>query len=81
MSNNVHVHDILNLMEASQATYTNESLTAALNETFGEQTLYRSCKIQGMSAVEAIEFLKNKGKFEGTAETFKKAAGHCCSHH
>ncbi|WP_434339984.1 YecH family metal-binding protein [Motilimonas cestriensis] len=81
MSNNVHVHDILNLMEASQATYSNESLTAALNQVFGEQAQYRSCKVQGMNVVEAIEFLKNKGKFEGTETAFKKAAGHSCSHH
>lgn len=81
MSNNVHVHDILNLMEASQATYTNETLATALHQAFGADAKYRSCKVQGMSAQEAIEFLKHKGKFEGSETEFKKAPGHCCSHH
>ncbi len=75
-----HVHDVLEMMEADNGTYSRETLCAAINEKFGEATRLRSCSASGMDANDVIDFLDSRGKFTGTAEAFSFDTAQRCSH-
>ena len=76
----VHVHEVLEMMEAANGTYSRETLCAAINEKFGAQTLFHSCSENGMDANAVIDFLNSRGKFTGTAEAFSFDTSRRCSH-
>lgn len=44
-------------------TFTEESLLAAMRNTFGDDATYYSCSQSDMTAEQLLTFLKSKGKF------------------
>ncbi len=75
-----HVHEVLEMMEAANGTYSRETLCAAINGKFGEATRFRSCSANGMDANDVIDFLDSRGKFTGTADAFSFDTGQRCGH-
>lgn len=75
-----HVHDVLEMMEAANGTYSRESLCAAIEAKFGAATRFRSCSAKGMNASDVIDFLDSRGKFTGTADAFSFDTGQRCGH-
>ncbi len=66
--NKVHAHEVLRMMEGK--SYCEESLTAAIVETFGNEARFHTCSAEGLDAAELVEFLKAKGKFKPTESGF-----------
>lgn len=63
-------------------TFTEESLLAAMRNTFGDDATYYSCSQSDMTAEQLLAFLKSKGKFvevEGGC-TLNTSHGGGCGH-
>lgn len=63
-------------------TFTEESLLAAMRNTFGDDATYYSCSQSDMTAEQLLAFLKSKGKFvevEGDF-TVNTSPGGGCGH-
>lgn len=56
-----HAHEVLGMMIGQ--TFTDETLLAAMRETFGDDATYYSCSQSDMSAEQLLDFLKSKEKF------------------
>ena len=80
MSNEVHGHDVIDLMLESKQAYTRESLTAAIIARFGPDTRYHTCFAAGLSAAELVTFLEDRGKFMPLDGGFTVDPARVCSH-
>ncbi|MBC2607264.1 YecH family protein [Pelagicoccus albus] len=76
----IHAHEILDMMESSGKTYSNESLSKEIAETFGEESTFNTCSAQGMDCKVIVDHLWEKGKFSGTTEAFVYSPGSRCDH-
>ena len=75
-----HAHEVLGMMLGQ--TFTEESLLAAMRNTFGDDATYYSCSQSDMTAEQLLAFLKSKGKFvevEG-GSTLNTSHGGGCGH-
>mgnify|MGYP000023884347 FL=1 len=75
-----HAHEVLGMMLGQ--TFTEESLLAAMRNTFGDDATYYSCSQSDMTAEQLLAFLKSKGKFvevEG-GFTLNTSHGGGCGH-
>ncbi len=80
MSESIHGHDVMEMMVASEKTYSRETLELAINEKFGSEARFHVCSASDMTAKELIVCLKEKGKFVGPEDAFKTEASHICKH-
>ncbi len=80
MSESVHGHAVLEMMIASGASYSRESLVQAIEAQFGAGTRFHTCSAEGMSASELVDFLEQRKKFIPKADGFTTAAERICKH-
>lgn len=78
--NQVHAHDVLDMMAASARPYSRESLIAEMAGKFGADARFHTCSASGMTADELIDFLAERRKFIGTAESFVFDTARACGH-
>jgi probable metal-binding protein len=71
MPTQIHGHDVIAMMVASNATYTRDSLRKAIISEFGAATRFHTCSAENMDAAQLIDFLAERGKFT------EKAGGLC----
>lgn len=58
-----HVHEILEMINNSNRSYSVTELQEAVVEHFSNETLFNSCSIENMTATQAVDFLVERGKF------------------
>lgn len=63
MTNQIHGHDVIAMMTASNELYTRASLKAAIIGKFGADARFHTCSAEGMDADAMIDFLAARGKF------------------
>ena len=80
MSHEVHGHEVIEMILASQQAYTRESLAAAIITRFGPATRFFTCSAAGLTALELIEFLEQRGKFRPLDDGFTVDPARVCSH-
>ena len=80
MTNQIHGHDVLEMMMASNQLYSKDSLKAAIAEKFGADTRFHTCSAENMDAGELIEFLAQRGKFTTDAGSFTVDPATICQH-
>jgi probable metal-binding protein len=80
MPNEIHGHDVIDMMLQSGRDFTAESLTAAINERFGAEARFFTCSASGMTATELLAFLEARGKFVRTATGFTADPARVCQH-
>jgi probable metal-binding protein len=80
MSNEVHIHEIMNFMIESGKTYTESSLKEEIHQRYGADVTFCSCSMQGLSAEQAIEFMAMRGKFVARDQGFFMPGANACSH-
>ena len=69
----IHIHDILEMIRESSEAYSETELHHALVAKFGGEMRFGSCSIDGMDAVQAVEFLVTRGKYVP-----KQQGSSCC---
>ena len=78
--NQIHGHDVLNMMLASGKTYTNATLVADIVKKFGCDAKFHTCSAEDMTAEELVEFLETRGKFKQRAGGFQTSKDVICQH-
>ena len=63
MPNQIHGHDVIEMMTSSNQLYTRDSLKAAIIAKFGAETRFHTCSAENMDADALIDFLAARGKF------------------
>ena len=80
MPNEIHGHDVIDLILESKQSYTRESLTSAIITRFGAATRFHTCSAAGLSAAELVTFLEDRGKFMPLDDGFTVDPARVCSH-
>jgi len=78
--NHIHGHEVMHMMAKSSSAYSRAALEAAIHEEFGKSTRFFTCSAEGMTALELISFLEQKGKFHLMDEGFSLAPEKICQH-
>ena len=78
--NQIHGHDVLNMMLASGKTYTKATLVADILNKFGRNAKFHTCSAEDMTADELVEFLESRGKFKPQADGFQTSKDVICQH-
>lgn len=60
--NQIHGHEVLEMMMASGKTYTFETLVQDIYAKFGREARFHTCSAENMTAVDLIEFFEAHGK-------------------
>jgi probable metal-binding protein len=58
-----HVHEILEMINTNNKSYSIIELQEAVVNHFSKDMLFNSCSIENMNAVQAVDFLVERGKF------------------
>lgn len=80
MDNQIHGHEVLEMMVSSETAYSKESLVSAIEEKFGPEARFHTCSEEGMTAMQLVEFLESKGKFVGSEKSFSTRKEKICNH-
>ncbi len=80
MADQIHGHEVMEMMMASGVAYTRSSLRAAIIDRFGEDARFYTCSAENMTAEELIEFLEERGKFVDHDGGFTTARDKVCNH-
>jgi len=78
--NQIHGHDVLNMMLASGKTYTKATLVEDIIKKFGPDAKFHTCSAEDMTAVELVAFLEERGKFKPQAGGFQTSKDVICQH-
>ena len=63
MTNQIHGHDVIEMMTGAAEPYSRASLKAAIIGKFGADARFHTCSAEGMDADGIIDFLAARGKF------------------
>lgn len=80
MTEQVHGHEIMEMMIASGKKYTREILEAEIIEKYGPETRFHTCSAENMTANELIDFLEQRGKFVSDGDQFSTQEENICNH-
>ncbi|MCA9235460.1 MAG: YecH family protein [Planctomycetales bacterium] len=78
--NEIHGHDVMQMMLESGQPFDAASLESAIHARFGEEARFCTCSASGMTARELIAFLAERGKFVPTGDGFSTDASKICNH-
>jgi probable metal-binding protein len=76
----IHGHDVIQMMLQSGKTYTRSSLLADIITHFGPNSRFHTCSAQNLTPEGIIDFLQAKGKFVPRAEGFQTSSDLMCKH-
>jgi probable metal-binding protein len=76
----IHGHEVMQMMLRSVKAYTRASLLADIVATFGPEARFFTCSAENLTAEGIIDFLQAKGKFVPCEEGFQTSAELMCQH-
>jgi probable metal-binding protein len=76
--NEIHGHEVMQMMLASGKTYTRESLAADISAKFGASARFYTCSAENLTAEGLISFLEARGKFVPQGQGFQTSADLMC---
>lgn len=76
----IHGHEVLQMMLASGKAYTRASLLAEIVAAFGPNSRFFTCSAENLSPAGLIDFLQAKGKFVPREEGFQTSPDLMCKH-
>ena len=80
MTNQIHGHEVMQMMVEAQTAYSVESLKAAIIGKFGADARFYTCSADNLTADELIDLLAQRGKFVAQADGFSTSADKICKH-
>lgn len=78
MSTEIHAHNVLNLLR--ERPMSKSELESVVNETFGEQARFRTCKCNGFTLDTLLEFFIEREKVIVQEGIWQINAERVCSH-
>lgn len=78
--NQVHGHEVMNMMMESKKIYTRESLIEEIHQKFGQDLRFFTCSSEGLTPEELIDFLRSRGKFTEKSDGFCMVPEDMCRH-
>ena len=78
--NEIHGHEVLQMMMASGRAYTRASLIETIIGKFGGEARFHTCSASGMTAEQLVAFLESRGKFVSQADGFQTSPDLLCRH-
>ena len=78
MSESIHGHQVMEMMAASNKSYTRAALKADIGEEFGENARFHTCMLSDLTAEGLIGFLASKGKFVESEAGISLPEGNLC---
>jgi probable metal-binding protein len=76
----IHGHEVIQMMLQSAKAYTRSSLLADIVANFGPQARFYTCSAQSLTPEGIIDFLQAKGKFVPYDDGFQTSADLMCKH-
>jgi probable metal-binding protein len=76
----IHGHEVIQMMLQSGKAYTRASLLTDIVATFGTDSRFFTCSAQNLSPEGIIDFLQAKGKFVPCEEGFHTSPDLMCKH-
>ena len=76
----IHGHEVMQMMLDADKTYDAASLKVAIVERFGPNARFYTCSANGMTAEQLIQFLAERGKFVSLGDGFSTAPDKICDH-
>ena len=76
----IHGHEVMEFMIASETSFTRESLREAIIGKFGAEARFHTCSAEGMTADGIITFLEERGKFQLVEGGFTTDPSKICNH-
>ena len=78
--NQIHGHEVMQMMVEAQTAYSVESLKAAIIGKFGADARFYTCSADNLTADELIRLLAQRGKFVAQADGFTTSPDKICNH-
>ncbi len=78
--NQIHGHEVINMILTSGKTYTKESLVEEIARNFGADTRFYTCSAENLTAAQLVDFLDAKGKFVPQNGGFNSSPDLMCQH-
>ncbi len=78
--NQIHGHEVLQMMIDSGETYTKVTLVAAIKNKFGAEARFYTCSADDMTPEQLVDFLDSKGKLVPQTGGFGTSADRMCKH-
>ncbi len=76
----IHGHEVIQMMLQSGKPYTRASLLADITSNFGPTARFYTCSAEDLTADGLIDFLREKGKFVECEEGFQFDSDKMCRH-
>lgn len=80
MTEQIHGHEVMEMMLSSNRSYSKNSLCEAIADRFGKEARYYTCSQDNMTAEDLVDFLESKGKFIETDTGFNTSPDKMCDH-
>jgi probable metal-binding protein len=76
----IHGHEVIQMMLDSGKAYTRASLLSDILLTFGPDARFFTCSADNLAPGDLIDFLQAKGKFVPCEDGFQTSADLMCKH-
>ncbi|HNY31678.1 MAG TPA: YecH family protein [Fibrobacteria bacterium] len=76
----IHGHEVIHMIQESDAPWSKSALIAAITERFGSQARFHTCSMEGLDAAALIDHLESKGKFLPDFGGISMDPSKVCSH-
>lgn len=76
----IHGHEVMKMMLESGKSFSVDQLEAEIIKQFGIEARFCTCSEFGMTALQLIRFLAEKGKFVPKGEGFSTEPSMICDH-
>ncbi|MEI6107042.1 MAG: YecH family metal-binding protein [Opitutae bacterium] len=80
MPQQIHGHEVIEMMVAANQVYSRASLETAIISKFGPTARFHTCSAENMDAGALIEFLAQRGKFAEGPGGFSINPAKICQH-
>ncbi|WP_108652717.1 YecH family metal-binding protein [Dongshaea marina] len=80
MSQSIHGHDVIAMIRESHRSYPREELIALVEQEFGEDTRFHTCKLQDLTATQLIDFLIERKKLQSSPAGLSIDPEQICNH-
>ena len=78
--NQIHGHEVLEMMLASGKTYTKDTLVKDIVGKFGQDARFFTCSAENMTAEQLVGFLDARGKLVQREDGFQTSKDVMCQH-